>query len=98
MYLDPGFGGMLMQAIIALVAVGGATLYAVRRKIKGFFTSAKKKEPKRNIDARKHDGNMEEAIDALADNKEGDAIDSLAQDNKDNEVDSLKKESVEDMA
>ena len=33
MYLDPGFGGMLLQVIVALVAVGGAVLYSLRKKI-----------------------------------------------------------------
>lgn len=38
MYLDPGFGGMLLQAIVAIVAVSGAILYSFRRKIKELFT------------------------------------------------------------
>jgi len=34
MYLDPAFGGMLIQAIIAIIAVGGGILFALRRKIR----------------------------------------------------------------
>ena len=41
MYLDPGFGGMLLQVIIAIVAVGGGIIYSFRRKIKAFFTKNK---------------------------------------------------------
>ncbi|MCL2546351.1 MAG: hypothetical protein FWE06_04050 [Oscillospiraceae bacterium] len=41
MYLDPGFGGMLLQVIIAIVAVGGGLLFAFRRKIRGLFSRDK---------------------------------------------------------
>lgn len=41
MYLDPGFGGILLQFIIALVAFGGALLFAFRRKIKKIFSKRK---------------------------------------------------------
>ncbi|MDR0221109.1 MAG: hypothetical protein LBI54_06885 [Lachnospiraceae bacterium] len=42
MYLDPGFGGMLIQVIVALVAVGGAVVFSVRKKISALFTKDKK--------------------------------------------------------
>ena len=38
MYLDPGFGGMLLQIIIAIAAVGGGLLYSFRKKIRRLFT------------------------------------------------------------
>ena len=41
MYLDPGFGGMILQVIVALVAVGGAIVYSARRKIKELFSKKK---------------------------------------------------------
>ncbi|MCL1999364.1 MAG: hypothetical protein FWG65_11420 [Turicibacter sp.] len=41
MYLDPGFGGMLLQVVVAIAAVGGAVLYSLRRKIRGFFSKGK---------------------------------------------------------
>jgi len=41
MYLDPGFGGMMVQLIIALVAAGGALIYTFRRKIAEFFKKNK---------------------------------------------------------
>ena len=38
MYLDPGFGGMLLQGLVATAAVGGAILFSLRKKIKGLFS------------------------------------------------------------
>ncbi len=37
MYLDPSFGGMLLQIIVALIAGGGAIAFGLRRKIKATF-------------------------------------------------------------
>ena len=37
MYLDPGFGGMLLQLIVATAAVGGGILFSFRKKIAGLF-------------------------------------------------------------
>ena len=44
MYLDPGFGGMLLQVIVALVAVGGAILFSMRKRIKNLFSGKKDDE------------------------------------------------------
>jgi len=41
MYLDPGFGGMLLQVIVAIVAAGGAILFSFRRKISALFSGNK---------------------------------------------------------
>ena len=50
MYLDPAFGGMLLQVLIAIVAVGGGIIYSFRRNIKALFSKnkaeVKKKENK----------------------------------------------------
>ncbi|MCL2577719.1 MAG: hypothetical protein FWE27_06690 [Defluviitaleaceae bacterium] len=46
MYLDPGFGGMLLQVVIALAAVGGAIIFSLRRKIKNLFSKKKDEETK----------------------------------------------------
>jgi hypothetical protein len=43
MYLDPGFGSMLIQAVIGLIAVVGSSFYLFRQKIKDFFLSWKHK-------------------------------------------------------
>ena len=37
MYLDPGFGSMLIQAVIAVIAAGGAYLLMFRKRIASFF-------------------------------------------------------------
>jgi hypothetical protein len=34
MYLDPSFGGMLLQVVVALIAAGGVVVFALRRKIR----------------------------------------------------------------
>jgi hypothetical protein len=41
MYLDPGFGGMLVQAIVAIAAVGGGLLFSFRKKIRKLFIKDK---------------------------------------------------------
>jgi len=41
MYLDPSFGGMLIQILVAIVAGSGAILFGMRRKIKAFFRKRK---------------------------------------------------------
>ena len=42
MYLDPGFGGMLIQLALAIAATAGALLFAMRKKISEFFSRDKK--------------------------------------------------------
>ena len=37
MYIDPGFGGMLLQAIVAIAAVSGALVFSMRKKIRKFI-------------------------------------------------------------
>ena len=34
MYIDPAFGGMLLQVVLGIVAVGGAIIYSVKRRAK----------------------------------------------------------------
>ena len=41
MYLDPGFGGMLLQLIVALIAMGGAIIFSMRKKISKAFKKDK---------------------------------------------------------
>ena len=73
MYLDPAFGGMLLQVIIAIVAVGGGIIYSFRRKIKAFF-SKNKNETKKVVEQSTSDNTLD-AIDAIDDVDEIDAID-----------------------
>jgi len=45
MYLDPGFGSMVIQVVIGLIAAGGVALYTLRQKIaKMFGRSSKENE------------------------------------------------------
>jgi hypothetical protein len=37
MYLDPGFGSMLIQCFVGFIAVAASSLYVFRLKIKSFF-------------------------------------------------------------
>lgn len=41
MYLDPGFGGMLVQVIVAVIAMGGILVFSLRKKIRALFTKNK---------------------------------------------------------
>jgi len=41
MYLDPSFGGMLIQIIIAIAVAGGALAFGMRKKIASFFVYLK---------------------------------------------------------
>ena len=34
MYIDPAFGGMLLQVVLGIVAVGGAIVYSIKRRAK----------------------------------------------------------------
>jgi len=64
MYLDPGFGGMLLQVILGIVAVGGGILYSLRRKIRSLFSKGE-----RNTNSEKEKTNIQEngVIDPLSD-------------------------------
>ena len=41
MYLDPGFGSMIIQGVIALIAGCGAYLILIRKKIVAFVRGRK---------------------------------------------------------
>ena len=41
MYFDPGFGGMFVQVLIAIIAVGGGVIFSMRKKIKNLFNKDK---------------------------------------------------------
>ena len=41
MYLDPGFGSMIVQIVIAAIAVCGGYLVIFRKKIAAFFRKNK---------------------------------------------------------
>jgi len=73
MYWDPAFGGTLLQIAVALVATGGAIIFAMRRKIKALFSKDKANE---NI--------ISSAVDTVGaiDSSDDDAIDMLTDGNK----------------
>ena len=37
MYLNPAFGGLLLQALVAIAAVAGGVVFSLRKKIRSFF-------------------------------------------------------------
>jgi hypothetical protein len=70
MYLDPSFGGMLLQILVAVAAGGGAIAFGMRRKIKMFFTKNKNsvtKDITRQSTANGDDG----IVDMLAEKNNG---------------------------
>jgi len=73
MYLDPGFGGMLLQVIVALVAVGGAILYSMRKKIRNLF---KKK------DSDSDSCSIKPSVEIHTENTEDDLVDTLSEESE----------------
>ena len=69
MYLDPGFGGMLIQVIVALVATGGAIAFAMRKKIRALFSKGKEKNAPSGDFAGPSDSSDIDAVDMLSDDK-----------------------------
>jgi len=68
MYLDPSFGGMLLQVIVAIVAGGGVIIFGMRRKIKALF---KKNKNDTAANVRRQDSADGEVVDMLADEDKG---------------------------
>ena len=48
LYIDPGFGSMVIQVIIGAVAAGSAGLYMFRQKIARFFGRSPKDDSVEN--------------------------------------------------
>ncbi|MCL2617660.1 MAG: hypothetical protein FWD98_01265 [Defluviitaleaceae bacterium] len=74
MYLDPGFGGMLVQGIALLVSIGGVLLITFRRKIRSLFAGGKQSSNTANTSpsGEAHSTNTlddNDMVDTLADNK-----------------------------
>ena len=72
MYLDPGFGGMLVQVIIAIVAVGGGFVYSFRRKIRTLFSKNGKDEVKAKASKKTKTSDNGKVIDAIMDDDSDD--------------------------
>jgi len=70
MYLDPSFGGMLLQVLVAIVAGGGVIIFGMRKKIKALFRKNK------NFTDINRNSQVKE---------EGEIVDMLADDNNEKE-------------
>ena len=66
MYLDPGFGGMLVQVIIVIAAVGGGLLFSFRRRLRNLFS--KDRGNAQNVVATVVQDTPDDAVDVLEDN------------------------------
>jgi hypothetical protein len=69
MYLDPAFGGMLIQVVLAIAVAGGAIVFGMRKKISAFF--GKNKDDSADFAGDLIDDNaadIEEVVDVLSDN------------------------------
>ena len=51
MYFDPGMGSLIIQALIASLAVVGGYLAATKSRLKNFFTRKRKDVDTENDDA-----------------------------------------------
>lgn len=72
MYLDPGFGGMLVQILVAVVAASGILIFSMRRKISNFFSRNKKVSNKTVENTAYTDagaGSTDDVIDMIDDEK-----------------------------
>jgi len=66
MYLDPSFGGMLLQVLVAIAAGGGVIIFGMRKKIKALFKK-NKKDTAANIKRQAPADGEEDIVDMLAD-------------------------------
>ena len=69
MYIDPGFGGMLIQIGTAIAAAGGVVLFSIRKKIRKLFSKDKKNDNKGVTKAKRYDESKDDIIDPLAESK-----------------------------
>jgi len=63
MYLDPSFGGMLLQVLVAIAAGGGVIIFGMRKKIKALF---KKNKNDTTVNVNRQASADGEVIDMLA--------------------------------
>jgi len=50
MYLDPGFGSMVIQVVIGVIAAGGVALYTLRQKIAKLFGRSPKENEQEELE------------------------------------------------
>ena len=58
MYLDPGFGSMVIQLLIGGIAALGAGFFMFRQRIKDFFKLRSSKEPIEETDNEETDNEV----------------------------------------
>ena len=63
MYIDPAFGGMLLQVVLGIVAVGGAIVYSIRRRAKRLLGKDKPDEQMNTVNF--SSGGTNEMVDTL---------------------------------
>ena len=73
MYIDPAFGGMLLQVLLGIVAVGGAIVYSIKRRAKKLLGKDSPGELMKSVDFTIGDEN--EIVDTLS--EETDSIEEL---------------------
>jgi len=66
MYLDPGFGSMFIQIIVAIIAAGGVIAFSLRKKIRALFSKNKESKPVTRMEE-ESDGPEDDVIDMLSD-------------------------------
>jgi hypothetical protein len=70
MYLDPSFGGMFLQIIVAIAAGGGVIIFGMRRKIKALFKK-NKNDTAANVKRQAAADGEEDIVDMLAGENNG---------------------------
>jgi len=78
MYLDPGFGGMLLQVIVVIIAMGGAILFSLRKKLRNLFS--RNKDVNSNMTTSGQKNNQPSTIGNTDADNETDIIDALETD------------------
>jgi len=76
MYLEPGFGGMLLQILVAIAAAGGVLVFSLRKKIAGLFSKNKRKVPTAD------DGGVDSAADGAVDDAASPDVIDMIEDEK----------------
>ena len=72
MYIDPAFGGMLLQVVLGIVAVGGAIIYSVKRRAKKLLGKDSPNEQMNTVSF--SSGGANDMVDTLAEESSAEAV------------------------
>ena len=72
MYIDPGFGGMLIQIVVTVIAAGGAIAFSMRKKIRALFSKNKSGSSEIVASAAKKADDNDGIVDMLSDEDDED--------------------------